>query len=507
MKASSDLFHLIKSLSRREKSYFKRFSTLHSSKPTKNYLLLFAAMDKMDEYDDVRLKDQLKGTRVLANLSREKAYLYKLILRCLGAFHGDNSEDRKIRTLMDHARILMERNLMDASLKIIDKALDKARRQEAFAPWMELIQLKIEIYSKMHTAQAADLVRSLQKEKSDVMHCMSNLDDYVRLRFIVFDIQDEAGFLADGEEHPAFTHLEQHDLMQGPQKAFSLRAQERYYYTHNVMLFIRRRFQDWFYSYQEYIDFVESHPQLFDDAIFFQLYSNFLLACTKVRNTESFESTLLKMEELIDASPMGQPAERTLLYARILDHYSACGEFEIGLKWLPEIEERLPEWEPWISPFAAELLYIATSRILMEGGHYSMALDWLARYMQIKEVNTASPSYFVNRLLRTICHFELGDFKLVDHELRSIYRMLQRDPTRGPFQERFLRFLTKLPAALYDRNVNPLLLKLKDDLVRMASNPTENKILEYYHFVPWLESKITRRPFRELVKEYLAESK
>ena len=47
-------------------------------------------------------------------------------------------------------------------------------------------------------------------------------------------------------------------------------------------------------------------------------------------------------------------------------------------------------------------------------------------------------------------------------------------------------------------------IKLK--LVQLFKNPYERKVLEYFDFISWLESKIEKRSFAEIVKEK-AESK
>ena len=59
MKPSSELFNLIKSLTKSEKRFFKLSSSLQSGE--KNYLKIFDAIDEQDEYDEYALKDMFKN--------------------------------------------------------------------------------------------------------------------------------------------------------------------------------------------------------------------------------------------------------------------------------------------------------------------------------------------------------------------------------------------------------------------------------------------------------------
>ena len=54
MKPSTELFQLIKSLSKSEKRYFKLTSSLQSG--DKNYMKLFDAIELQDSYDEQEIK-------------------------------------------------------------------------------------------------------------------------------------------------------------------------------------------------------------------------------------------------------------------------------------------------------------------------------------------------------------------------------------------------------------------------------------------------------------------
>ena len=84
-KPSADLFHLIKSLSRNEKGYFKKYVSRHTLKGENNYVRLFDAIDRQKTYDEDKL---LRKESYIRQLPLLKNYLYQMILESLENFYS-----------------------------------------------------------------------------------------------------------------------------------------------------------------------------------------------------------------------------------------------------------------------------------------------------------------------------------------------------------------------------------------------------------------------------------
>ena len=89
MKPSTELFKLIKSLSKSEKRFFKLTSSLQTGE--KNYLKIFDYIDKQAVYDEDALKKEFKGEIFIKHFPSEKNHLYKLILKSLRSFYSEQS--------------------------------------------------------------------------------------------------------------------------------------------------------------------------------------------------------------------------------------------------------------------------------------------------------------------------------------------------------------------------------------------------------------------------------
>ena len=57
----------------------------------KNYIKLFDAIERQNEYDEEAIKRQFSGETFIKHLPSEKNHLYKLILKSLRLFYSENT--------------------------------------------------------------------------------------------------------------------------------------------------------------------------------------------------------------------------------------------------------------------------------------------------------------------------------------------------------------------------------------------------------------------------------
>jgi hypothetical protein len=109
MKPSTELFSLIKSLTKSEKRFFKLSSSLQSGE--KNYLKIFGYIEEQENYDEETLKDYFKDERFIDHLPSEKNHLYKLILKSLRSFYGEQSVGSLLKQEIKNVEILYSKAL------------------------------------------------------------------------------------------------------------------------------------------------------------------------------------------------------------------------------------------------------------------------------------------------------------------------------------------------------------------------------------------------------------
>ena len=121
MKQSEDLFNLIKSLKRTEKTYFKKFSQFHIKGGQNNYVRIYDAIENQKTYDEKKLLDLFKGEPLTNQFWVAKNYLYNLILRSLELYHS--SVDSELQSMLHRLEILYNKSLFDQCEKMVTKGI------------------------------------------------------------------------------------------------------------------------------------------------------------------------------------------------------------------------------------------------------------------------------------------------------------------------------------------------------------------------------------------------
>ena len=108
-KKADRLFELISSMSMSEKRYFKLFAGRHSGNEKSNYLKMFEVLEKMEDFQNDLLVQQLEKLEVSTRyLSSDKNYLYNLVLRSLSAFHWSKTAGLQVKEMLHQVEILFE---------------------------------------------------------------------------------------------------------------------------------------------------------------------------------------------------------------------------------------------------------------------------------------------------------------------------------------------------------------------------------------------------------------
>ena len=81
MKASDQLFQLIKSLGKQEKRYFNVFASTHREGSA--YTLLFDHINKQKTYNEKAIKEHFKSHSFVKQYAVTKFMLYQLILKSM----------------------------------------------------------------------------------------------------------------------------------------------------------------------------------------------------------------------------------------------------------------------------------------------------------------------------------------------------------------------------------------------------------------------------------------
>ena len=133
------LFRLIKSLNKSEKRYFKLYAR-HYENSSNIKIRLFDAIDKLDRYNEQKIRTFFAGEIFLKQLAVTENHLYYLILKCLHNYNSGKSVDSELREMLDYIEALFKKGLYGECLKLIAKAKKKAQLYEKHPLIFEIIR-------------------------------------------------------------------------------------------------------------------------------------------------------------------------------------------------------------------------------------------------------------------------------------------------------------------------------------------------------------------------------
>ena len=121
------VFELIHSLTKAEKRNFKLFAGRLSGNHSSKFLLLFNALEGMEEYDEERLLARCPELSKV-QLPNLKAHLYRQILKSLRMLGVQHSTLLQIQEQADFARILYDKGLYSHAGRMVERAAALAER-------------------------------------------------------------------------------------------------------------------------------------------------------------------------------------------------------------------------------------------------------------------------------------------------------------------------------------------------------------------------------------------
>ncbi|MDR3713249.1 MAG: hypothetical protein P4L51_10570 [Puia sp.] len=504
-RSSDALFQLVKSLEKSEKRNFKLYVGRNSASEDLKIIQLFDAMDKMETYDEALLLKKNKGIRK-QQLSNTKAHLYRQILSSLRLIKNDENIDIQLHEQLDHARILYNKGLYLQSLKILDRIKEnaKAHNQTTFLLQVLFFEKKIETLHITRSMQ--DRADRLTAEVDDVnchLQLVSRLSNLSLQLYSWYIRNGPARNKADEESVQRF--FEKHlpsdlSLCKGFYERLYL------YQSYTWYAFIRADFLQYYRYTQKWVDLFEKEPFMItiETAHYIKGMHNLLGAHFDLLNYQKFIETLGVFERFsVSDIVLHNHNNRiqTFVYLNIskINRHFLDGTFTEGLALVPQIEQKLKEYEIYLDRHRILVFYYKIACLYFGSGDYEKTIDYLNKIINWK-VDLRTDLQCYSRLLHLIAHYELGNYDILEHLIRSVYRFMAKMENLSRVEEEiftFLRSSFKLTAA----QIRPELGKLLEKLKMYERDRFETRAYMYLDIISWLESKIRNVPVQDVIRE------
>lgn len=501
---SQDLFLLVKSLSKTEKRYFKKFSDLHG-KEDNQYLLLFDAIAKQKQFDEAELKKHFKGHAFVRQFPVAKNYLYSRILDALEFYHRDSSIHSSVRRNIYRAELLQKKGFYDQSMKQLAKAKKDARDSDLFHALMEInMHWEFNVYLEKYDLE------ELGKLNEDAIQTSSLLHDTMVCRTLSLQMVNLYNQYYKTRNKKILEEAE--ELMKSP---YFKKAEEIKSFTGRLRIYEAKFF---FWYAKGNLDAacaegekaarlcLSSPVQMKNNIkLYMVLLSNLFYGRSEQKKYYEAYTYLLQLEK---ASPYVQTYSQRAKFFYLHDNARLHYLYHTGK--LKELEKKLFAVISEISTHESELSNYEKIALLTNisiSFFYLGNLKQSIHYMNILRNEydlSVNPEvqYFLN-IFYLIAHYDSGHHEILPYLVQSFHRFLLKKSHISKVETVMVDLLKKLPRS--DKEKTPRLTEafsaVKKELENVPKEKTHYYIFKYFDIVSWLESKIKNKSFQEILKE------
>ncbi|HMS33239.1 MAG TPA: hypothetical protein PKC91_04060 [Ignavibacteria bacterium] len=502
MKVTDDLFQLIKSLDQSEKRYFKIFATMHIKNSDENkYIMLFDAIDKQSEYDESEIRKKFKNEKFLNQLHVAKNYLYNNILKSLRLFHSERSKLNELMDILRDVQILYEKSLYRQCRKLLDKAKKIAYTYEKHSHILAVLDWEKTLArtSAYANTEEKDLL-GFYDEINDTMEKLKNINEYWKLTMNSFLLRKKQGEIRDKTELKKFNEIIKHPLLQSETRATSFQSKTFYFNIKGLYYFTNKDYKNLLNHCKKLVDLLEENPLLMKEDNYISSLYNLLLVQIELRQYDDALNTIKKLRDFKSNSVSMQTRIFVTSYDTEINLYLRTGEFEKGIPLIREIEEGLKKFGEKLNKESEVLFSFNIAYLYFGLGEYNNSLKWINQIINDKELTVREDIQCFARILNLLVHYELNNYDLIEYIMKSTRRYLSNKNKLNKFELITLNYIRKLINANIDDDKMFIYNEWKKELSAISDDILEIKAFDYFDFISWLESKLGKKSFAEVVK-------
>jgi len=504
MRASQELFELIKSLTKSEKRFFKLHSALQSGE--KNYIRLFDLMDKMPEYSEDEVKKTFKGEKFIRHLPSEKNHLYKLVLKALRAFHGENSVSSILNQEIKNVEILYNKALFAECTKFLMRAKKLAIQYEKFYYLFELINWeKTLLEEAFEQGQFTKDLDALIKEEQDVIERLRNLAAYHVLYAKINYVFRSGGYARTDENHAIVNEIVNHPLIKGKNTALSKRAATICFYTQGFCSMAGGDYTNAIEKFLRVKQILDELPLLRGDLAkrYVRALGNIAMCHVDIGNIQEARKTIAELKSFDDKAGFeSNDVQMSIFKLSAIAELQIChktGDFDKGIRDVDAMLQHLGQYEGMLHKEQELVFYYQAAYIYFGAGQYSKALHWINKLLNDNENTLRQDIYSYARLINLAIHYELEHYDLLEYTLKSTLRYLTKRDRAYEMERTIMEYFKKLIRTVPMSARKDVFRDFRKAMAKYESAP-EAVLLKFFDFTKWIDSKVEGVTLAEIIR-------
>ncbi len=500
---SNDLHQLIKSLKQAEKRYFKIYATRHALQGENNYVLLYNAIESQEVYDEKKIITQFKGKKFTNRFPVAKSYLYDLVLKSLNSYHRQSSLVIKTQELLRSIEILFKKGLFNQCSDIIKKTKKITQKHELFLQELELIKWEKKIANENDKNISENQLLKLSNDEGKVLEICKNINDYENISQNLFSSSYKQGYIKNKDLIKKFETIFKTDLFTSEEMAKSITAKIQFF---NIYAEYYRTIDDkhhYYISMKKLMELGASdvYKEQVETKQYISMFFNYLIASFTVKNYTEVLTMLKEFRAIKIKTLKGEASLFVRSHQLEQAVYIAQGRQYESCDLEQRVITGLEHYKGLIEARHLIVLEYQMFYLCFCEARYKEALKWMNKILN-GEQQYRKDVIKVAKMINILLHCELENFDLLEHLILSTYRGLQKDKSMTKIEKLIFDFFkNEMENLITHKNSVEIFVTLKDKLTVELKRPEEEKVLDYFNWMIWVDSKITNTTMMSIMLE------
>jgi len=486
---SADLHDLVKSLTKPEKRFFKLYATRHLAAGN-HYTKLFSLIDKQAVYDEKELTAHFQNRKSSAHFAVVKKQLYENILEALHRFDEFAQPEQKIRKGIHYATLLLKKGLFGQCQKQLKKYKALAYQYEKFENIAELIEIEKRLINKLQFSTISyQQMEQLQQEQDFCLQQLERTGNYWIRSNTIFKMHYEKK-IAPGKPNVELNALIEEPQFSDISQATTFKARLDYLQINALHAFVNNQVENAYALNAKFIQLLDEHEhlKLLNADRYFSVLNNYLIDSLVLQKTSELKKGIQTLRHLptlpefrhiqnLDANVF------RLSYLLEMNYYVSAEKFSDALDCIQPIQTGLRRYADKIAkPNVITLRYLVAYTYFCNR-QFNACLDELLVLMHTKDVEQISDIYRDSRMMQLLCHFELGDYLLLDSLITSLQRYLQNHKQQQTTYKVLLRYIKQCIQKPEKPDLSGLARRLKE----LSGKENEKPVFNNFNYMYWLK--------------------
>jgi hypothetical protein len=452
-----------------------------------------------------------KNEKFTKNLFSTKKYLFNHILKILTLYYQDSTIELKLKTMLSELDILFEKGLFKPYKLMLEKAEKMARENEKYYMLAIILEKKaIFILTEYYEVKVKENIDALRIDMAEVMEKLKyNFEYKIMYDKLFFIIKNKDFDISRGEISMLKEYISD-PLFQNDSKAITIQAKFFYY---SIMSHYYNRTGDPETCYnlrKTLVNVIEKAPgfRTLYPRNYLASLTNFAAICEYLGKYDEAYTAIENIKSMLDTGFKNEKINRDLWSKIIipiseteLSYYINTCKFEQLDKIIKRIMADVNRYTQKSGESRKIVMYNPVAYAYFIIKEYNEALNYLNKTLNFPFTSPEEKSYTIARIFNLIVHFELGNYDLLEHIIKSTQQYLLKKNRLYPIEKLIIDFIKDALAINEDKEMKKRLIKLKLELEALYMDIQERAPLEFFDIMSWIESKINKKEFKEVLIE------